>query len=196
LKDSEKLQLERLVLAPYLQKATALCGVARRVGGNQFRHQIATLAILIDHHELDSVLLKASVIHDLLEDKPQEARLEELRQIDEDGEAVVLLMQEVSRRPGESKREYLERLRDQGSRRARVLKLADRISNLTDLNFQEFSPDKMEAYIEETEELILPEAEELNPNMTVEIRDLIDRRRQALATQGYFATVDFEMAVR
>ena len=64
----EKDILAGMVIAPYLQKATALRGVKRYVGGNQFRHAFATLAILIDYHYMDSVLLKASVIHDLIEE--------------------------------------------------------------------------------------------------------------------------------
>jgi GTP pyrophosphokinase len=179
------LEIKKLALAPYLQKATALRGARRRVGGNQFRHQMATLAILIDHHEIDPVVLKASLIHDLLEDMPQETNLEEIRRIDEDGEEVVELMLEVTRRPEESKREYLQRLVTQGSKRAKILKFADRISNLTDLNIQEFSADHVTHYLNETEEWILPLAPELNANMAKEIHDLIARRRQALEERGY-----------
>ena len=48
-----------LILAPYLIKATALIGISRKCGGNQFRHQFATLGILIDYKYEDSILLKA-----------------------------------------------------------------------------------------------------------------------------------------
>ena len=41
--------LKNLVLAPYMLKATALIGVSRKCGGNQFRHQFATLGILFDY---------------------------------------------------------------------------------------------------------------------------------------------------
>ena len=65
--DTDK--LINLVLAPWIIKATALIGKRRNVGGNQFRHAFATLAILFDYKLFDDyVLLKASVIHDLLED--------------------------------------------------------------------------------------------------------------------------------
>jgi len=185
LQDSEKLQLQNLVLAPYLQKAIALRSARRRVGGNQFRHQMATLAILIDHHEIDPVLLKASVIHDLLEDMPSETNLDDLRRIDEDGEQVVALMLELTRHPGEVKGEYLARLGAHGSRRAKALKLADRISNLTDLNVQEFPPSYVVRYLDETEAWILPFAGEINRNMETEIRDLIRRRREVLNSKGF-----------
>ena len=64
------LQLKSIYLAPYLQLATVLIGKSRYAGGNMFRHQIDTMGILIDYGYIDSVLLKASVIHDLVEDVP------------------------------------------------------------------------------------------------------------------------------
>ena len=57
-----------MVLAPYIQKSTALRGKYRFVGGNQFRHALGTFAILLDYHYMDPVLLKASIIHDVFED--------------------------------------------------------------------------------------------------------------------------------
>ena len=42
-------QLKGTVLAPYMQLASSLIGKARHAGGNMFRHQMDTLAILIDY---------------------------------------------------------------------------------------------------------------------------------------------------
>ena len=53
-----------------MQLATSLIGKARHAGGNMFRHQMDTLAILIDYGYIDSVLLKASIVHDTVEDIP------------------------------------------------------------------------------------------------------------------------------
>ena len=92
----EKDILAGMVIAPYLQKATALRGVKRYVGGNQFRHAFATFAILIDYHYMDAVLLKASVIHDLIEDV-KSTSYDEIRGIDSDGQAVLELVLEVTR---------------------------------------------------------------------------------------------------
>jgi (p)ppGpp synthase/HD superfamily hydrolase len=176
--NQERVALERLVLAPYLQKATALIGHGRQVGGNQFRHAMATLAILIDYHFTDAVLLKASVLHDLVEEIPS-TDLREIRFIDADGEGVVQLVLEVTRR-AESKREYLSRMRDHGSTRAKILKVADRISNLTDLHRAIFDEAFMARYLAETREFIYPMALETNTQMAHEIQDLIDRRRKFL----------------
>lgn len=176
--DQERVALERLVLAPYLQKATALIGRRRQVGGNQFRHAMATLAILIDYHFTDAVLLKAAVIHDLVEEIPS-TDLREIRSLDADGEGVVRLVLEVTR-GAESKREFLKRIRDHGSNRAKILKVADRISNLTDLHMVVFEEAFVARYLAETREFIYPMALEINAQMAHEIQDLIDRRRRAL----------------
>ncbi len=179
MEDSERLQLAGLVLAPYIQKATALIGKARAVGGNQFRHAMATLAILIDYHYTDPVLLKASVVHDLLEDcGEQEA--DGLATLDHDGRAVIALVREVTRLT-EDKEHYLRRLRDAGSHNAKVLKVADRISNLTDLNSDVFPPEKILKYLNETRDFILPMAAEVNADMEKEMRDLIARKSEALS---------------
>jgi GTP pyrophosphokinase len=64
--------LRNLVLAPYIIKATALIAVDRKVGGNQFRHCFSTLGILLDYKFYNnSILLKASLLHDFLEDLPE-----------------------------------------------------------------------------------------------------------------------------
>ncbi|MEI6900764.1 MAG: hypothetical protein WCL00_12870, partial [Bacteroidota bacterium] len=104
--DKEKNDLAGMVLAPYVQKATSLQGKSRYVGGNQFRHAIATFAILLDYHYIDSVLLKASFIHDVFEDTEFVAP-EEIIGLDHDGKAVYDLVMEVSKRPGEEKNNFL-----------------------------------------------------------------------------------------
>ena len=102
----EREELVNMVIAPYVQKATALRGIKRHVGGNQFRHALSTYAILIDYHYVDQVLLKASVIHDLFEDVKC-VSYDEIRNLDKDGAAVLLLVLEVTRKKEESKDQYL-----------------------------------------------------------------------------------------
>ena len=125
--------LSRITLAPYIVKAMALIGVKRRAGSNMFRHQLSTLAILLDYKIVDPVLLKASVIHDLFEDAPAMPGVteDEITRIDSDGPAVYALVMEVTIRIAggnrEPKADYLRRIMTTGSARAKVLKLADRI---------------------------------------------------------------------
>jgi (p)ppGpp synthase/HD superfamily hydrolase len=172
--------LKNLVLAPYILRATALIGVSRKVGGNQFRHSFSTLGILLDYKYFnDSVLLKASVIHDLLEDLP-ETQVDEIRQTDYEGNQVVDLVLEVSRRSDETKEHYLQRILNTGSTRAKILKCADRISNLTDLHRDTHPDHKIVDYLAQTENYILPMAREVNADMVIELNDLIAKRRKIL----------------
>ena len=175
----EKEILAEMVIAPYLQKATALRGVKRYVGGNQFRHVFATLAILIDYHYCDAVLLKASVIHDLIEDV-KSTSLEDIRAIDSDGPAVLELVLEVSRRKDEAKDAFLKRILSEGTPMAKVLKCADRISNLTDLHPDIFEKEYIKNTIAETKKWVVPMAEQVNKDMLFELLDLIKRRETNL----------------
>jgi len=172
--------LRDLVLAPYIIKATALIGVSRKVGGNQFRHCFSTLGILFDYKYFqDSILLKASVLHDLLEDVPT-TELDQIRCIEYEATQVVDLVLEVTRRAGEDKPAYLKRILDHGSTYAKILKCADRISNLTDLHRDTHSDQKISDYLDQTQQYILPMAEQVNKDMVIELTDLVARRRKLL----------------
>jgi GTP pyrophosphokinase len=171
----EKDILAGMVIAPYLQKATALRGVRRYVGGNQFRHALATFAILIDYHYMDAILLKASVIHDLIEDVKCTS-YDEIRNIDKDGQQVLELVLEVSRKKPETKEEFLKRILETGSDKAKILKCADRISNLTDLHPDIFDKTYIKNMIADTRKWVLPMAELVNQDMLFELDDLLRRR--------------------
>lgn len=177
--NQQKEELVQIITAPYLQKATALIGVSRKVGGNQFRHMMATFAILLDYHYTDPVLLKASLIHDLFEDVPETNR-EEIINLDHDGLAVYELVEEVSRKPGETKVEYLLKILTQGSQSAKILKVADRISNITDLHLDIMIKEKMANYLEQTMDYIYPMSQQVNHLMAIELKDLVERRRMYL----------------
>ena len=182
---NETEKLRNLVLAPYIIKATALIGKQRDVGGNQFRHALATLAILLDYKMFDdSVLLKASVIHDLLEDVP-ETNEYELRYIDNEANQVVDLVLEVTRPRGMAKSHFLKKILELGSRKAKILKSADRISNLTDLHRDQYSKKKMCEYLDQTEKFVLPMAQAVNQNMAIELQDLLLKRRKQMKLLNY-----------
>jgi GTP pyrophosphokinase len=173
--------LSSLVLAPYIIKATALISNERKVGGNQFRHAFATLGILLDYKYFDnSVLLKASLIHDLIEDVPS-TDIAELRSIDSDANKVVDLVLEVTQKKDETKAFYLKGILEHGSFDAKTLKVADRISNLTDLHRDTHTDEKMAQYLDETEKYVIPMAVEVNHNMVTELTDLIIKRRKMLS---------------
>ena len=173
--------LGRITLAPYIVKAMALIGVRRRAGSNMFRHQISTLAILLDYKIVDPVLLKAAVIHDLFEDAPNMPGVtrNEITRIDSDGPAVYDLVMEVTIRivndVREPKPEYLRRIMQEGSSRAKTLKLADRISNLTALGFVNDAA-FVQRYLAETRACILPYAQQVSQDMFRELSDLVASR--------------------
>lgn len=179
-------QLSRIKLAPYICKARALIGVPRIGGDNMFRHQMMTLTILLDYLVIDSVLLKAAVIHDIAEDASGMPGLSrnEIVVLDSEGEQVYDLMIEVTRRideygAKEPKSRYLRRVMESGSGRAKILKLADRISNLTSLGWVH-DPEFVERTLDETREHILPYAHAINADMDRELRDLIALREHSL----------------
>jgi (p)ppGpp synthase/HD superfamily hydrolase len=175
-----EVSLARITMAPYIVKAMALIGVRRRAGSNMFRHQIGTLAILLDYKTTDPVLLKASVIHDLFEDAASMPGVTELEitRIDSDGRAVYDLVMEVTIRyvagVREPKAEYLRRIMQEGSPRAKLLKLADRISNLTSLGYLN-DVEFVKRYLAETRTCILPYADSISPDMFRELSDLVER---------------------
>ena len=177
--------LASITLAPYIVKAMALIGVKRRSGSNMFRHQISTMGILLDYKITDPVLLKASVIHDLFEDAATMPGVteDEIKQIDADGPAVYKLVMEVTIRTvngtKEPKSEYLERVMKRGSDRAKVLKLADRISNIFALGFVHDAK-FVKRYLQETRNHILPYAQDVNVDMFRELSDLVENREQML----------------
>jgi GTP pyrophosphokinase len=180
--------LSDMTLAPYIFKSMALIGVRRRAGSNMFRHQISTLGILLDYKFIDPVLLKAAVIHDLFEDAeglPGVSR-EGIINIDQDGQAVYDLVMEITIRLvdglKEPKSEYLTRVMRSGSPKAKILKLADRISNMFALGFvheEEF----VKKYLEETRLYILPYAEHINADMFLELSDLVSNREIKLLSK-------------
>jgi (p)ppGpp synthase/HD superfamily hydrolase len=174
----EMLQLREIRLAPYIQLATFLIGKARSGGGNMFRHQLDTMTILIDYSYVDSVLLKASIVHDILEDLP-DFNHNLLLSIDYESHAVYELVREVTRNPGEVKEDFLTRILQTGSHNAKILKVADRISNMISLGFvndMEF----VNRYTNETEKFIFPMAEQANGYMLMELRYLVESRRRFL----------------
>jgi (p)ppGpp synthase/HD superfamily hydrolase len=143
-----------------------------------FRHQLDTMAILVDYSQIDSVLLKASIIHDVIEDIP-DFNHNLILSIDYESHVVYELVREVTRNPWETKPEFLTRILESGSRNAKILKVADRISNMISLGFVtdiEF----VIRYTNETERYIFPMAEHVNGYMLMELKDLVESRRKYL----------------
>ncbi|MDR0456295.1 MAG: hypothetical protein LBH20_06390 [Treponema sp.] len=172
----EMLRLKGAHFAPYIQLATVLIGKTRSGGGNMFRHQLDTMAILIDYSHIDSVLIKAAIVHDILEDIPG-FNHNLLLSVDYEGHVVYDLVQEVTKKPEETKAVFLTRILESGSHNAKILKVADRISNMISLGFvndMEF----VSRYTDETEQYVFPIAELVDKSMLKELQSLVDSRRK------------------
>jgi (p)ppGpp synthase/HD superfamily hydrolase len=175
----EMLQIKGTHIAPYIQLATALIGKTRVGGGNMFRHQLDTMAILIDYGYIDSVLLKASIVHDVIEDIPN-FNHNLLLSIDYESHEVYELVREVTRNPEETKPDFLTRVLKYGSNKAKILKVADRISNMISLGFvndMEF----VSRYTGETVQYLFPIAELVDKSMLKELQSLVESRRRYIA---------------
>lgn len=176
--------LDSIHLAPYIRLAKVLIGKKRHAGGNMFRHQIDTMGILLNYDYTDSVLLKASLIHDVVEDVP-DFDVNEILKIDSESEDVYKLVLEVTKEEGQSKGDFLSRIAHEGSKKAKILKCADRISNMISLGFVT-DPEFIKRYCEETEEYILPMALVIDDFAIYdELLWLIKTRAMFLNTSGY-----------
>jgi len=176
-------QISDMHLAPYIQVATHLIGKSREGGGNMFRHQLDTLGILIDYGYVNSVLLKASLVHDVLEDIP-DFNHDILLSIDNESLSVYNLVLEVTRKQGEAKPDFLTRIIETGSFDAKTLKVADRISNMISLGFVN-NIAFVERYLNETEKYLLPLAAQVNHYMLIELTDLVRTKRKYLEDINY-----------
>lgn len=179
--------LNQVHLTPYLEVASALIGKKRHAGGNMFRHQVDTMAILIDYGYIDSVLLKASLVHDVIEDIPN---FDESKLLDIEPEAkdVYKLVLEVTKQEGQSKEDFLRRIAWEGSEKAKILKCADRISNMIALGYVTDS-EFIARYCEETECFIFPIAMMVNDDMYEELLYLTRTRSKYLEDSGYLEAI-------
>lgn len=121
---------------------------------------------------VDLELVCAALLHDVLEDTTVTS--EELAQ--RVGKSVTELVKELTRPKGMTRQEYFADFRNQKkSRKAVLLKLADRIDNLSDIVLQ---PDREWAarYIKETETYLVPIAGFLS--LREQLERALDRARE------------------
>jgi len=93
---------------------------------------------------------------------------------------VVELVLEVTKRKDDTKSQYLQRLLNNGSRNAMLLKCADRISNLTDLHRDTHTDQNISDYLRSDRAVVIPMAQKVNKDMVIELTDLVAKRRGIL----------------
>jgi GTP pyrophosphokinase len=131
----------------------------------------------------DSVLLKAAIIHDIVEDGAAVGfeDFDRIANIDDDGRDVLVLVKEVSRRIENGFEEprdvFISRIMKEGSARAKILKLADRISNLSSMQTTN-DTFFISSYCYETETYIIPYAHDINSEMKKEMEQIIKKQKE------------------
>lgn len=170
-------EANKLLLTDYFNFSLKLVDKKRKGTGNMYRHQVETFAILLEYGYTDTVLLKASLIHDIIEDIPS-FNTNEIIEKDQDGKKVADLVQEVSIKiengVKELKSDFLLRIMERGTRNAKVLKLADRLSNVTSL-YRVYDMDFVKKYIIETQNYIIPFSKVIDERMGNELINELER---------------------
>ena len=153
---------------------------------------IASYASCATYNDAISGNVSQDKIHDVKETidlkrqntqkKIKELKLKETREINKLYKSQGNL--EVTKKEGQAKNDYLRGIIEHGSERAKILKCADRISNMTSLGFVT-DPAFIQRYCDETEYFIFPIALEVDYNMYQELISLVITRRQYLEDSGY-----------
>jgi len=124
-------------------------GHKRDDGSDYVDHLLSVCNTLLIHRIQDDITLAASLGHDSKEERG--ITLEEL--VDELGEEVANLIDRVTKRKGESIEEFYGRIKK--DIRAIIIKAADRTHNTGNM-IKVYSIERLERYVKETEEYVLP----------------------------------------
>ena len=81
--------------APYINVSKELISKKRHFAGTMFMHQMETYSILLNFNYSDKVLLKAALIHDVIEDIPDFDQ-SKILSLDSDSSDVLKLVKEVT----------------------------------------------------------------------------------------------------
>lgn len=139
-------------------------------------HPLDVLGTLLEELEVEDVdTLVAGLLHDVAEDGGIS-----LERIEADfGTGVAAIVGGLTRRQGEEKEAYLERVRT-GPRNVRLIKIAHRLNNIEDLFYIRDNREKVQKYLAQTRKHILPMVEQDAPV-------LMERYQRAFQTleEGY-----------
>ena len=114
-------------------------------------------------------LMLAALLHDLLEDT--DLTFEDIEQ--QFGEQVALIVEELSKPVDLKKDEWLQSFGN-ASKGAKVIKIADRIDNLLDMESIEWSKEKKRIYAEQSL-IILDKCGNANNKLAKKLKDVIEQ---------------------
>jgi (p)ppGpp synthase/HD superfamily hydrolase len=145
-------------------------------------HPLEAMNILARHGVRDVEVLAAAVLHDVVEDCDVDIGDVQERFHRRVAEIVSALTKDPSAPATGRTREALERVR-RGPPGARAVKMADRLSNVRDLESIGWTPEKAAAYLREALEIADAGAEEL-PSLAAVLRRAVDEKRALLGVSG------------
>jgi GTP diphosphokinase / guanosine-3',5'-bis(diphosphate) 3'-diphosphatase len=134
-----------------------------------YTHPITVAILAMDYEPTVNTIL-AALLHDVLEDTPTHLSEVEDKYGNEVAHLVDLLSKEVEGEKKDIDKEYYPKIK--ANKKARLLKLCDRLANLYSYYHDPNSP-KRKRYIKETREKILPMADGFD-NLKERIADAID----------------------
>lgn len=157
--------IKGFAVAKNLQQTIIALSVARRLHEGQYRkdgmpyisHPLKVCTTLISYGIDDDVTLAAALLHDVLEDCQLPLKGRELISdftISEEVLDIITLLTKESGLDSHELNIYFKKI--EGNHKAALIKLADRLHNSSTL--YTFTFEKMEKYIKETNEYILPMA--------------------------------------
>ena len=165
---------------PIAFAADAHEGQTRKDSGLPYvTHPLEVMVLLIRHGVREEAILSAAVLHDVVED----CGISVAEMTERFGAPVTDIVTALSKVPGlpaaERKRRALEQLRS-GPPGAKTVKMADRLSNLLDMERISWSPEKKSAYLHEADEIAAIGQAEL-PALADELRRVADAQRVRIA---------------
>jgi len=135
-----------------------------------FAHPVRTAAILraVGFSEFQNEnLMIAALLHDLVEDTP--ITLNDIRK--NFGEKVALIVKELTKPEKGDKEEWIRSF-ENASEEAKIIKMADRIDNLMDMDIDIWSTEKQKSYANQGK-IILEQCGKANAELALKLKDVI-----------------------
>ncbi len=144
----------KLADIPYVVHPVRITSILRAAGLSEFTHEDTMIAALF---------------HDLVEDT--DTTLEEIR--NQFGSKVASIVEEVSKPEQGDKDEWLRSFK-YASKEAKIVKMADRIDNLMDMDISSWSNEKKKSYAEQGK-IILKNCGNAHAKLARELKSVIEK---------------------
>lgn len=139
---------------PYIVHPIRITSILRAVGFSEF---------------VQEDIMIAALLHDLLEDT--NITVEEIR--NQFGKKIASIVKELTKPEQGNKEEWLRSL-ENVSKEARIIKMADRIDNLMDMNTSIWSNEKQKSYVEQGR-IVLEKCGSANSDLAFKLKETIKK---------------------